>query len=672
MEKIKGMKKIALFFLVIMAGVCIGKVRSDVYAASDVIGDANGDKAFDVGDLTRVKRAVASNETVEILDNADLNNDKVIDEKDLVHCREFLVKGYSTVSGTYAYTSGTYDNGALKNADDTVSVTIADYVATVDTAAQTYEAVVANGTYDVALSSAKFQGKSMTDVKVNDDTTLQACSFSVPNLSPIGKFVYNQGGHDYAVWQNETVSIEGVKANEGFVATVKMSPNSGYIIGNRGAFGVTVSGKTFYIKPYYGGGETSIYVDSALGKASDISGQVVGKTGQTYGKEKGKPCTLTVIYLDGIYYVSLKVEGCEAEPQMLSINAQTSGLDADYFADGERTIQLGAVKDSLVYYDELSYKLGDKAVEEALRDMNLCVVKGSYAYASGTYQDQTYRNAEDTVTVKIGSSYTAVVDQNTQTYQAIVPAGTYEITLSSSQFQSVKISSVEITGTKEVEKATFVKPRLTPTENFKNDADGHDYAVWAGKSVSVAGMKANEGFVATVKMKPYDAIFGRGAFGVTVNGKTFYIKPYYGGGKTSIYIGTEVGKGNQNPISGTNVGLAEQTWKTKQEPCTLKVIYLDGTYYVSLKAEGWDTEPKMLKINAQMSGLDAEYFAAGERTFRLGAFTDNMVYYDGLSYELGDEAAEKALSDMNLCVVKGSYAYASGTYRNRTYKLEIK
>ena len=648
MEKIKGMKKLALFFLIIMAGVCIGKVPSDVYAASDVIGDANDDKVFDVGDLTRVKRAVASTEEVVISkDNADLNNDGAIDEKDLVHCREFLVKGYSTVHGTYTYTSGTYDNGELKNAGDPVKVNIADYVATVDTAAQTYEAVVANGTYDVALSSARFHGKSMTDVKVAGNTAVEECSFSVPNLTPTTFFGYNQDGHDYAVWEKQNVSIEGVNATEGFVATVKMRPYDG--MWYRGAFGVTVKDKTFYIMPYYVGKKASIYVGTDLGLDNDTVGKkLVGETGQTW-ETKSEPCTLKVIYLDGTYYVSLKVEGCEVEPKMLLINAQTSGLSADYFATGERTIQLGALKNNLVYYDELSYQLGDKAVEEALREMDLCVVKGSYAYASGTYQDQTYRNAEDKVTVKIGE-HAAVVDQNTQTYQALVPSESYDITLTSSQFKDVKIQRVAIRGTTEVEEATFVIPRLTPDGDFGYGTSGHDYAVYKGKSVSVAGMKANEGFVATVKMNPNGGVFYRGGFGVTVGEKTLYIKPYYGGGKVKIYIGASLAPGNSSGVSGVEVGETRQTYNpnTKADPCTLKVIYLDGTYYVSLKVDGCDTKEETFVISkdTQPKLFDANnaFYGSSERTFRLSGFTDAYIpFYDGLHYELGDEAAKAAL-----------------------------
>ena len=243
--------------------------------------------------------------------------------------------------------------------------------------------------------------------------------------------------------------------------------------------------------------------------------------------------------------------------------------------------------------------------------------------------------------------------------------------ISSSQFQSVKIPNVEITEAKEVEKATFVKPRLTPTTYFGyNAVAGYNYTVWKDRTVSIAGVKAEEGFVLSVKMKPEWPYTFRGMVGFTVKDKTFYIKPAYGNKTASIYVGT--GLGEDVKSSDKKVASTGQTVEKMNLPCTLKVVYLDGNYYASLKVDGCDAEEEMILINAQTSGLDADYFTAGERTICLGAFTNGMGNYDGLSYELGDEAAKKALGDVKLCTVKGSYAYASGTYRNRTYKLEIK
>ena len=569
------------------------------------------------------------------------------------------VDKYCNVKGSFDYTSSPVIN-------DVVTVKVGIYQAKVDQETKTYEVVVPTGTYEIVLLSNKFQSVKMADMEIGADKNIPKATFTRPNMEPTGDFAYGADGHDYGVWNGKSIALSDVEATDGFVFTATMKPYFGASF--RGALGITINGETFYIQPHYHHGEdikynhTNIRVSTKLNHVyTDTEG--VGRTNQLT-EDMSAPCTMKVVYLDGNYYVFLAVEGSDKEPQVLWFNEERLDLSTDFFKKGTRTLQLAAYYDFLVFYDDVSYQLGNSAAKKALEGIKLCTVTGSYEYASGEYSNSVLENPKDKVTVKVGD-YVAKVDTKTRTYEVVVPTGTYDVVYSSDLFRNIKVSDVKITDDTELSKEIFDYSRLTPESDFGYGSDGYDYAMWGAKPRTVT--ETDEGFVVNVSMRPYFAWnYHRGAVGISSNGKTFYIEPGYlttwnAGNGVTLWVDEKL---DNDVATGKPIMTTNQTTSAATDLCTMQIVYSEGTYYVSLWVEGCENEPQVMILNEETTGLSADYFAAGKKTIQLAALDNNVVYYDRLSYRLGNEAAKEALAGIKLCKVTGTYEYTSGQYEN--------
>ena len=287
------------------------------------------------------------------------------------------VKALYMVSGSYAYSSGVYDDGAYKVDNDEVTVASGDFTATsVDTATKTYTIILPEGENVLTLTSKYFHDATLTVEVEEESQTLGGATFSVPKLDATD-VTYNSNGFVLAKQQRAMLAGDvTIPAGEGFVVSFTMSGAPGTDWFNRGGFSLGKEGTN-----------NSITVALSNGKALfGVSGTDWGyKSNVIPDYDHTEELTMTVVFYEGVYYVRLN----DLAPFVLAgrsdFNSGATNIDADFFST-ELSRTLGFGYSRCFYettYSNVRYGIGNAAAEKALKEMSHVVRTNDVTVSDG-------------------------------------------------------------------------------------------------------------------------------------------------------------------------------------------------------------------------------------------------------------------------------------------------
>ena len=278
------------------------------------------------------------------------------------------------VTGSYTYASGTYAGGKITNAGDTVTVASGTFKGTVDAAAQTYSITIPEGENVITLASAMFCDVSTT-VTVSEACDAGSVAFTVPKLGDGANATKLENG--YTVNASQNAALVGASASEGFVVGFTLGGSSSNEWFYRGMLGVTMQGGganhaiTFRAME---GGDLRV----TLGTLSGILSSNFSKALSGVAESRTADLEVTIVYYKNAYYVVLNGEpACKiAEKQDFTNDAYN--YNAAFFAAGTRSLSLktGNVSGT---FKNISYKLGNEAAEELIKEKLLSVCPFSVA-----------------------------------------------------------------------------------------------------------------------------------------------------------------------------------------------------------------------------------------------------------------------------------------------------
>ncbi len=345
--------------------------------------------------------------------------------------------------------------------------------------------------------------------------------------------------------------------------------------------------------------------------------------------------------------VNVTVEGDETDGKV-TFNQKTKALD---IANG---LNIGTY--NLILRVSDGNTENDQTMPFVLKISGTFSVTGTYAYASGTYANGKYANANDTVTVSSGE-YTGMVDTSNGTYEIMLPEGEQELTFTSMFFCDVT-KKVVVSETTTVSNVQFTVPKLGDETGVTYTSDGFTLA--ANKSVLFAGnptTAAGEGFSVSFTMSGTTGTdwFNRGGFYMEHNGAAstqtkVSLVQNSGMGNDSLYLGVfSQWDGTSGTWQGWSYKKTEVADYDASQPIKLQIVYYNETLY--FKVGAW-----ISKVTIQEK-RDGTYFTSNGQTSsdmmnashyrKLGLMAmAGGATFTNVQYGIGNEIAQAEITKM--------------------------
>ena len=296
-----------------------------------------------------------------------------------------------TITGTYAYTSGTYNSetDSFENEGDVVSVRAGIYSGTAENGEFSIE--LPRGYCELELTSEKFP-TAKTALTVEGEQDVGEIRFTRLNFTE--GISYNADGSlSFTALKTNRLFAEEA-ATEGFVVNYTVQGSQGGYF-NTGGLYIENEDTTYdYIFVYHSSGKAQlVFIDSAYKWHNGPS----YLTSYDYA-DCTDEISVTIIFFDEQYHFVLDGEYVCTVDANTRLNTSQGTLGEEYFTMKSRQLGLRSF-DSAVTFTNVSYGLGNAAAEEAMNRFDI-VPTENYGIDAG--EKQLFANAP---TVKAGEGF---------------------------------------------------------------------------------------------------------------------------------------------------------------------------------------------------------------------------------------------------------------------------
>lgn len=276
-----------------------------------------------------------------------------------------------TVSGSYSYTSGVYNDltGKYENEGDVLSVRAGIYTGTAENGRFSIE--LPDGEHTLELSSAKFPSAKKRIVVYGEDVDIGEISFRRLNFTTDVSYNADDSLTFSAL---KTIKLfDEIPAEEGFVVNYTVVGGSGTWFDTGGLFMRNEDGTFDYIFVFQAKrGKSSSNAEIVLIESNlRVDNGPTLTTTYPYASLL-EPMRVTIVYYQEEFHIILDdVYACtvNASTKLTTSNGQ---LDADFFKAKPRKLGLRNY-DSAATFSDISYALGDAAALKVIREKDVSV-----------------------------------------------------------------------------------------------------------------------------------------------------------------------------------------------------------------------------------------------------------------------------------------------------------